>query len=67
MLPSIWQMNFGKTRVDCLYRRTPEPRSEFFAKGTGDFRDGRLIVLVDEFSASASEIVTGAVQTGTEE
>lgn len=38
------------------------PRSEFFAKGTGAFRQGRLAVLVDEFSASASEIVTGAVQ-----
>ena len=38
------------------------PRTEFAAEGNGDFRDGRAIVLVDEFSASASEIVTGALQ-----
>ncbi len=32
------------------------------ADGTGTFRNGRLAVLLDEFSASASEIVAGAIQ-----
>ena len=38
------------------------PRSEFNAEGKGQFCEGRLVVLIDEYSASAAEIVTGAVQ-----
>ena len=36
--------------------------SEFRSTGGGLFTEGRLIVLVDEYSASAAEIVTGAIQ-----
>lgn len=37
-------------------------RSDFYAKGNGNFLKGKLVVLVDEYSASASEIVSGAIQ-----
>lgn len=38
------------------------PRQEFRAMGNGTFQKGKVIVLVNEYSASAAEIVSGAIQ-----
>ena len=38
------------------------PRQEYRAKGDGHFMSGKIVVLVDEYTASAAEIVTGAIQ-----
>lgn len=42
--------------------RGPESNNSTFADGTGSFLNSELVVLIDEISASSSEIFAGAIQ-----
>jgi carboxyl-terminal processing protease len=51
-----------KNKLILYTKGAHEERKDYFSKDYGVFRDGKLAVMIDEYSASASEILAGALQ-----
>ena len=52
----------GKGQLIVYTQGSRQPRDDVFATERGCFETGRVVIMVDESSASASEILSGAVQ-----
>lgn len=65
MEPAVYMANEFLPKGSAIvatHGRTADVENEILADGSGAFQDMQLVVLLDEFSASASEIFAGAIQ-----
>jgi len=53
---------FGDRRLILYTQGEKNPRRNYYSSNNGRFTEGNIVVLIDELSASASEIVSGALQ-----
>lgn len=51
-----------KNRLIVYTKGLHEERKDYFATDSGVYQEGKLAVIIDEYSASASEILAGALQ-----
>ncbi|MEB0248582.1 MULTISPECIES: S41 family peptidase [unclassified Mucilaginibacter] len=52
----------SKGKLIVYTKGSHEPRTDYFATDSGSYENGDLTVIIDEYSASASEILAGALQ-----